>query len=274
MKQQKKGAIWVCLFWISYSLIGQVQLKTYTEKIADGYEFLVDNDAYCPVSMVLNLELHNMTSTHGNHKIFVIPARSKKHLVTTLKIAKKGRYGYQSKVLYNYGNHLKNTYDQNYRYSLPFAKGQKINVCQGYEGSFSHQNEKALDFAMEIGTAVYAAREGVVVKVIDHNHQTCSERKCTKYNNIILIYHKDGTFSEYAHLQKNGALVKVGDPIKKNQLIAKSGNVGFSTGPHLHFAVFKQEMKGRETIKTKFNVYNSANPMYLEEGMSYKKASN
>ncbi|MGB8169537.1 MAG: M23 family metallopeptidase [Chthoniobacteraceae bacterium] len=42
---------------------------------------------------------------------------------------------------------------------------------------------------------------------------------------------------EYLHLQKNGVLVKVGDEVQAGDLVARSGNTGCSTGPHLHFHV-------------------------------------
>ncbi len=210
-----------------------------------------------------------MSSSNGNHKIFVIPARTKGYVISTLKLIKNGRYGYKSKNRSNYGNHLEETQDRSYIYNLPFAKGKTFKISQGYNGQRTHQNQKALDFSMPIGTDIYAAREGVVIKVVDTNTKTCYEKECAKFNNFILIYHKDGTFSNYAHINTNSALVKPGDKVEKGQLIAKSGNIGWSSGPHLHFVVFNQKMGKRETLKTKFKINEGGEPVFLKEKGTY-----
>ena len=212
-----------------------------------------------------------MVSLEGNHKVFVIPARTKKHLISELRSLKRGKYSYRSKTKFNYGNHLKTTEDTTYIYDLPFAKEKSFRLSQGYNGTRTHQNTKALDFSMPIGTDVYAAREGVVVKVVETNTKTCYKKECAKYNNLILIFHTDGTFASYAHINTNGSLVKVGQKIVKGQLIAKSGNIGWSSGPHLHFSVFNQKIKKRETLKTKFKVNDGTEIIYLKEKETYSK---
>ena len=88
-------------------------------------------------------------------------------------------------------------------------------------------------------------------------------------NNSILIYHDDGTFADYSHIKYKGSKVKVGDRVEKGKFIAESGNIGWSTAPHLHFSVFKQKIKGQETIKTKFKV--AAKEVYLKEKEFYLK---
>lgn len=47
----------------------------------------------------------------------------------------------------------------NYAYSLPFEKGSRFRIVQGYGGLFSHRHIAALDFEMPIGTPICAARE-------------------------------------------------------------------------------------------------------------------
>ncbi|MEE9439237.1 MAG: M23 family metallopeptidase, partial [Saprospiraceae bacterium] len=142
-------------------------------------------------------------------------------------------------------------------------------IDQGYNGRFSHHGDNALDFNLAIGDKVMAARGGTVVKLEQVNNKTCKSPSCKQYNNYLTIYHDDGTFADYVHLKYNGVLVNVGDHVKKGDLIAYSGNTGWSTGPHLHFMVYTYK-DGQNTIKTKFATH-SKNAVYLEEGKVYKK---
>ena len=83
-----------------------------------------------------------------------------------------------------------------------------------------------VDLAAKTGTPIYAADNGVV---------TVSEHKNNGYGMMITIDHKNGFITNYAHCSE--LLVKVGDVVKKGDLIAKVGNTGRSTGPHLHFEI-------------------------------------
>jgi murein DD-endopeptidase MepM/ murein hydrolase activator NlpD len=82
-----------------------------------------------------------------------------------------------------------------------------------------------VDIIATPGTPVMAAAGGVVSAVGFH----------PDYGNIVDIDHDNGLTSRYAHLLKSN--VKVGDVVMKGQVIAKVGNTGRTTGPHLHFEV-------------------------------------
>jgi len=263
------------LFIASLTVMAQdhdIRATVYYEAIPDGSRLLVDNDEYCPISVQVNLKLTNMKSTQGNNKVFVVPARSKKYAITDLVIISKTKahgYGLQSTV--GLGDSEKNTYDENFQYYLPYKKGEAYTINQGYNGIYTHKNQNSLDFDMPIGTEIHAARDGIVVKVEDSNNKHCLDEKCMKYDNFILVYQPDGTFASYAHLKKNGAAVKEGDSISIGQLIAYSGDTGYSNGPHLHFDVSTIQLKTQKTIKTVFLVGDGKNAEYLKEKSTYER---
>ena len=257
---------------LSFTAFSQLKLTIYNEKTATGYAVFADNEEYCPVSTKIDFELNNLDSSNGNSVTFLVPARIKKHLLTTLTIVKPNAgYGFKNKANSNYGDTNLKTYTD-YSYSLPFGTGKSFKVDQGYNGSFSHQNENALDFTMPVGTEIFAARAGVVVKVVQIFNQSCPERRCTEFNNYIIIYHDDGTFSRYDHIRQNGSTVKEGERLKENQLIGYSGNVGFSNGPHLHFMVFIQHLLDVESIKTKFKINDGNETKMLLEKETYTRS--
>jgi len=92
---------------------------------------------------------------------------------------------------------------------------------------FSGKQEfhKGLDFAGKKGADVIAVGDGVV---------SWSGQR-SGYGKLVEINHGNGYVTRYGHNQKN--LVKVGDTVKKGQVIAQMGSTGRSTGPHVHFEV-------------------------------------
>ena len=151
----------------------------------------------------------------------------------------------------NFGASSIKTYDSLYNYGLPFSKGKRYRVLQQQNGSFTHfgpVSRYALDFTMKIGEEVCAIREGVAVFVKNDSDEGGSSKKYKSKANNILIYHNDGTFSQYAHFKQNGIIVKKGDSIKKGQLIGYSGDTGQATEPHLHFVLYKPTINGLNSI--------------------------
>ena len=137
-------------------------------------------------------------------------------------------------------------HDDDHFYSLPYAPGRSYRVLQGFGSRFSHTGleEFAIDFDMQVGTAVHAARAGVVARVEESHDKGCWEDGCGRYANFIVVLHSDGTTGEYYHLMHNGAVVEVGDSVSQGELIGFSGNTGHTTMPHLHFAVYRPPHRG------------------------------
>ncbi|MFJ8198722.1 M23 family metallopeptidase [Streptomyces sp. NPDC096152] len=99
-------------------------------------------------------------------------------------------------------------------------------------GSHWAHKHSGQDFAVPIGTNVVAAHGGTVVKAGPNG-----AGDGPAYGNAIVIKHGNGTYSQYAHLSRID--VRVGQVVATGQHIAKSGNTGNSTGPHLHFEIRK-----------------------------------
>jgi len=83
-----------------------------------------------------------------------------------------------------------------------------------------------VDFALKQGTPVKATGDGVVI----------SAEQSENLGLCVIIEHKSGYRTLYGH---NSRLeVKIGDRVKRRDIIAYSGNTGMSSGPHLHYAIF------------------------------------
>lgn len=113
-------------------------------------------------------------------------------------------------------------------------------VGQAWGGGYSHadaENRYAVDFAAPPGTAVVAARDGVVMQVeaAGDTPPTGADARHGRAN-LVRVLHEDGSMAVYAHLQP-GPLVRPGERVRRGQPLALSGDSGFSTGPHLHFAL-------------------------------------
>ncbi|MGI9272002.1 MAG: M23 family metallopeptidase [Woeseiaceae bacterium] len=146
-------------------------------------------------------------------------------------------------------------HDDDHLYALPYATGNSYRVLQGFGSRFSHTGleEFAIDLDMPVGTAVHAARAGVVARLEESHEKGCWEDGCGKFANFIVILHSDGTTGEYYHLKQNGVLVEVGDSVSQGQKIAYSGNTGHTTMPHLHFAVYRAtEWGNTQSIPVRF----------------------
>ena len=87
------------------------------------------------------------------------------------------------------------------------------------------QMHEGIDFSNAVGTPIVAPADGLVVNV----------GREYGYGKILVIDHSYGIITRYGHLHR--IHVKVGQKIKRGDLIGEIGNTGRSTGPHLHYEV-------------------------------------
>jgi len=132
------------------------------------------------------------------------------------------------------------THEDGYIYALPYESGHGYKVAQSFNGDFSHfgDDQYAVDFSMPVGTAIYAAREGMVVGVKEDSSTGGPSEGYKRFGNYVIVQHADHTLGEYFHLKRNGALVHVRQSVKRGDLIGLSGDTGHANGAHLHFGVY------------------------------------
>jgi len=110
-----------------------------------------------------------------------------------------------------------------YRVSSRFTKKRWHPILKKYRAHLG------IDYAAKRGTPIYSAGDGKIVFA----------SKTRGYGNLVKIQHKGGYLTLYAHMKKFAKGVKVGNRVKIGQNIGFVGTTGLSTGPHLHFGLYK-----------------------------------
>lgn len=120
------------------------------------------------------------------------------------------------------GGFLSPLRDREYIPAITSGYGQRVDPITGEKGA----NHTGLDMGIPIGTPIYPVKPGKVL---------IAQRGTDGYGNYIVIDHGGGYASLYGHC--SNLLVSVGDYAEQDTVIAKSGNSGRSTGPHLHLEI-------------------------------------
>lgn len=154
-----------------------------------------------------------------------------------------------------------------FAYQLPFD-ARRFSVGQAPQGRFSHrdaENRHAVDFTLPEGTPVLAARAGRVIRVqAGFSGNGLDPQRDRERANYVRIVHDDGSMAVYAHLQHEGVRVREGQQVQAGQLIGLSGNTGYSTAPHLHFAVQRQRGTRLESIPVR--IVTPRGQLHFEKG--------
>lgn len=216
--------------------------------------YILFNDFWGPAEVELRLsDAVNVLSEPQLPARFVIPGQSERSLVGMG--AEDPRQGFSYRLhLASVPGPPKPLLVEDLSIYPPFAAGETYFINQGFNGTKTHQSSDsvhAIDIDMPVGTRIIAARDGVVMDVEqDFNRAGTDREEYADKANHVRILHEDGTMALYAHLDVTGVNVRPGARVRAGQVIARSGNTGFSTGPHLHFVI--QQNVGMEIRSVPF----------------------
>ncbi|MFC3716885.1 M23 family metallopeptidase [Luteimonas soli] len=209
--------------------VDDVQLRI--EGDAGSYLAWADNTLPGPVEVMLHSDRAGVRGEPALPARATVPAHSSV-LVARVHPAPAGGLGLRLETVPG----SVNARPRDYEYLFPLPAGEP-RVEQAWGGRHSHadaENRYAVDFAAAPGTVVFAARDGMVMRIRMAGPPAAGEHGEA---NLIRVLHDDGSMAVYAHLQPGGALVQPGQRVRRGRPIGLSGNSGASSAPHLHFAV-------------------------------------
>lgn len=221
-------------------------------------EVLIENRLYSPISVILKASHEDTIDTdiEFDH-IFTVEGNSVSSLGHIYSFDASADFSLTRE--FSIGNPTSMDKLDSDELQIPF-KG-KFRVTQAHGGAFSHRGPKnryAIDVSMPIGTPIYAARAGKVVDMKMYFTKAGLDPAAHGKANYIRLRHSDGTMTIYVHLKANSNRVVLGQEVSAGEMIAESGNTGYTTGPHLHFAV--QHNNGVSTVSIPFKFYGEIVP--------------
>lgn len=234
------------------------------EFVGRTVELVAYNQSYAPIELVVTFKsIRGLEFPHPDEDLsWVVSPRTDLRLVALDLLETEDAPFLEYQYQYLAGDPgTRHRPQQAYR--APFAIATDHPVTQAYPEVATHvtiDSFYAIDIAMPIGTDIMAARGGVVFDVAASNFRGgLDPARDGPAANVVRILHDDGTYAIYAHLNTNSIRVRPGDRVQRGQYIADSGNTGFSSGPHLHFAVVRNAGMAIESVPVTFTGQNSAN---------------
>jgi murein DD-endopeptidase MepM/ murein hydrolase activator NlpD len=236
-----------------------------------GVALIAQNTFFGPVQIAFRVHpIENVSPQTRRSGLATLPARSETELVVVGKSVDTVDLRFDSEFQFIPGEPgVEHRPDQPYR--LPYALSTAVRVSQAYPVVKTHSDpasQYAIDFAMPIGTDVFAAREGVVIEVASDFFEAGTDYEVDGPRaNIVRVLHDDGTMGLYVHLNWNSIRVVPGQHVRRGEYLADSGNTGFSTGPHLHFVVQRNE--GGALVAVPLEFASPQGPVSLVTGETY-----
>lgn len=226
----------------------QVHLDVH--RSASATRFTVRNELYAPVEVELKLsDLGNVQGLPATRIRRVLAPRSSVNLAVLAAEQPARPIAFRQQFRYALGDPGRQP--RAYAYPLPW-RGGPYRLSQGPNGKYSHfgiKSRYAMDIAMPRGTPIVAARAGTVIKVENSQAEGGSEAA----GNFVRVLHDDGTMGVYLHLAQGSVSVREGQQVQVGTALARSGNTGNSSGPHLHFVIQRNVGLALESIPYEFN---------------------
>ena len=202
-----------------------------------------------PLTLVVHPEAQGLDGPHGPLRL--LSEQIARHAMARYRIRRAGDWRLDWRYSFHPGSEAA-AHRPEGPYRLPYPPGTAYRVIQGAEGAFSHQGPlaNAIDWAMPLGTEVRAARAGIVIGARAEGSAGGPDPALRGAENYLWIRHDDGTVGHYLHLLNDSLLVAHGQRVAAGQPIARSGDSGFSTEPHLHFHVATPSAEGTAAFES------------------------
>jgi murein DD-endopeptidase MepM/ murein hydrolase activator NlpD len=248
------------------------EIRLLERSARSGVALVAQNTYFAPIQIAFRLRaLENVSEDTPRTGLIVLPPRSETELVLVGRAAEQGDLRFESEFQYLPGEPgALHRPEQPYR--LPYALSTAVRVSQAFPDTKTHTDlasRHAVDFVMPIGTDIFAARDGIVIEVASDFFESGTNPAVDGPRaNVVRVLHNDGTMALYVHLNWNTIRVVPGQQVRRGEYLADSGNTGFSTGPHLHFVVQRNQGGSLIAVPLTFADASGA-PVTLRTGETY-----